>query len=212
MRFIPSKRFVAVMALSASVGSVAALAQTSRYSGIGTPPTDEDRGNLAWTSGPSGKDLPPGKGTAKQGTSIYMNKCVMCHGKDAEGVRWSPGSFSPIAGVRLGGGNTTPRFTLAPGQITTMAYAVPWATPIFNAIAVEMPFLRPGTLTADEVYALTAFVLFKNGIVKEDEVMDSQTLPKIQMPNHNSFPASDEIYMDMKKRGCIQTYGICRDK
>jgi len=98
------------------------------------------------------------------------------------------------------------------GRITTMAYYVPWPEPIFNTIAVEMPFLRPGTLTADEAYALTAFVLFKNGLIKRDDVMDRETLPKIQMPNRNGFPASDDIYMDMKKRGCIETYGICRDR
>jgi len=137
---------------------------------------------------------------------------VMCHGGNAEGVRWSPGAFSPFMGVRLGGGNGVPLFAPPAGRITTMAYYVPWPEPIFNTIAVEMPFLRPGTLTADEAYALTAFVLFKNGLIKRDDVMDRETLPKIQMPNRNGFPASDDIYMDMKKRGCIETYGICRDR
>ena len=85
MRYIPFKQFVAVMALAAGFGCVAALAQTSPYSGMGTTPTPEDLGALAWTAGPSGKDLPPGKGTAKQGALIYMVKCAMCHGRDAEG-------------------------------------------------------------------------------------------------------------------------------
>jgi mono/diheme cytochrome c family protein len=211
MRYLQFKQVVAGMALAASLGCVAALAQTSRYSSMGTTPTPEDLGNVAWASGASGKDLPSGKGTAKQGAQIFLVKCSMCHGPNAEGVKGTPGAFSPYMGSRLGGGNGVPLFKPPAGRITTIAYTVPWATVIFNTIAVEMPFYRPGTLTSDEVYALTAFVLFKNSIIKEDEVMDRDTLPKVQMPNRNNFPASDEVYMDMKKRGCIQTYGECRD-
>jgi len=214
MRYTPFKHFGAVMALLAGVGCVAALAQTSPYSGIGRSPTREDMGPLANASGPSGKDLPPGKGTAKQGAPIFMVKCSMCHGRDAEGVRAPSGSFSPLEGLRLGGGNAVPmwdppRDPNAPPRITTMAWYSPWVTSLWNTIAVEMPFFRAGTLTPDEVYSLTAFVLFKNGIIKEDEVMDRETLPKVKMPNRNAFPASDEVYMDMKKRGCIKTYGEC---
>ena len=214
MRYFLFKQFVAGMALAASVGCVAALAQTSPYSGVGTAPTPEDLGALAWTAGPSGKDLPPGKGTAKQGALIYMVKCAMCHGRDGEGVRWAPGALSPISGPRLGGGNSVPLyFSNRPaGRITTMAYSVPFTAAIFNTIAVEMPLFRAGTLTSDEVYNLTAYMLFKNGLIQEDEVMDRDTLPKVPMPNRNAFPATDDIYMDMQKRGCIKTYGMCRDR
>ena len=212
MPYFPFKQFVTVMVLAASVGCGAALAQTSPYSGVGATPAPEDLGALAWTAGPSGKELPPGKGTAKQGALIYMVKCAMCHGRDAEGVRWAPGAFSVISGPRLGGGNGVPLFRRPAGRITTMAYTAPFTAAIFNTIAVEMPLFRAGTLTSDEVYNLTAYMLFKNGLVKEDEVMDRDTLPKVQMPNRNAFPATDEIYMDMQKRGCIQTYGMCRDR
>jgi cytochrome c len=143
--------------------------------------------------------------------SIYYAKCVMCHGANLEGVKWDPMKFSPFMGTRLGGGNGLPAYKAPPDRITTLAYSAPWATVIFNTIAVEMPFLHPGTLKVDEVYSLTALVLFKNGLIKEDDVMDRTTLPKVQMPNRNAYPASDEIYMDMKKRGCIEKYGICRD-
>ena len=209
MPYSPFKQFAAGMALAAGLGCLAALAQTSPYGGVGSAPTEEDLGAVAWTSGPSGKDLPPGKGSAKEGEPIYMAKCAMCHGRDTEGVRWIPGALSPLMGPRLGGGNSVPLYNRPAGRITTMAYAVPWAAAIFNTIAVEMPFFRAGTLKPDEVYALTAFVLFKNGIIKQDEVMDPATLPKVQMPNRNAFPASDDIYLDMKKRGCFKTYGVC---
>ena len=203
---------MALWTLSIGMGSVVARAQTPVRPDLGSTPTQEDLGNLAWTSGPSGKDLPPGSATAKQGATVYANRCAMCHGQNAEGGTQPGGSFSPLVGRRLGGGTGTPVYTPLPGRIATMATTVPWATALFDSIAVEMPFYRPGTLTPDEVYGATAFVLFKNGIIKEDEVMDRNTLPKVQMPNRHAFPASDELYMDQKKRGCIQTYGICRDR
>jgi S-disulfanyl-L-cysteine oxidoreductase SoxD len=211
---MPSFRFeriLAVMALSASVACVSALAQSAKspYSGMGTTPTKEDMGNLAWTAGPAGKDLPPGSGTAKQGAPIFLAKCSMCHGAEAQGVHWIPEAFSPLGGPRLGGGNGLPVYNRPPGRITTIAYTAPFPEVIFNTIAVEMPMFRAGTLTADEVYSLTAFILFKNGIVKEDEVMNRETLAKVKMPDRDSFPASDQVYQDMQKRGCYKTYGVC---
>ena len=212
MRYTTFKLYMAVMALSTSVGCVAALAQAPSVRGVGRPATQEDIGNAAWSSGASGKDLPPGKGTAKDAMPVYYAKCAMCHGANLEGKVWTPGSLSPISGNRLGGGTGVPVWNRPPGLVVTLAYQVPWATVIFNTIAVEMPMFNPGTLKADEVYGITALVLFKNGLIKEDDVMDREPLPKVQMPNRNAFPASDEIYLDMKKRGCWKTFGDCRDQ
>jgi mono/diheme cytochrome c family protein len=181
----------------------------SLYNDVGTAPAQEDMGNLALTAGFSGKDLPPGSGTAKQGAPLFEGRCAMCHGANLEGVHWIPEAFSPIHGPRLGGGNSTPVFNRAPGQISTLAYSAPSAMVIFDTITVEMPMFRAGTLKPDQIYSLTAFILFKNGIIKEDQVMNRATLPEVQMPNRNSFPASDDVYMDMKKRGCYKTYGVC---
>ena len=211
MRYTTFKLYMAVMALSTSVGCVAALAQAPSVRGVGRPATQEDIGNAAWSSGASGKDLPPGKGTAKEGMPVYYAKCAMCHGANLEGVHWTPGAFSPFAGPRLGGGNGVPVFKRPAGLVVTLSYQVPWAAVIFNTVAVEMPDYNPGTLTADEAYSITALILFKNGIIKEDDVLDRETLPNVQMPNRKAYPTSDEIYMDMKKRGCIEKYGICRD-
>ena len=220
-RYFPFKHLAAVMALSAGVGCVAALAQTSPYSGLGRPSTKEDIGVLANASGPSGKDLPPGRGTAKQGAQIYMVKCAMCHGRDLEGARPPAASFSPLEGLRLGGGNAVPmwdppRDANAPPRITTLAWFSPWVTSIWNTVAVEMPFFRAGTLTPDEVYSLTAFILFKNSLVKEDAVMDRETLMKVKMPNHRNMFVPDEDtpdeILDMQKRACFKTYGVCTTK
>ncbi|MBZ5659653.1 MAG: cytochrome c [Acidobacteriia bacterium] len=179
------------------------------YSGVGTSPTPEDLGNLALAAGFMGKDLPPGSGTAQQGAPLYLGRCSMCHGQDSEGVHWDPMAFSPLHGPRLEGGTGVQLYKPSPGQITTIAFTAPSPMVIFDTIAVEMPMFRAGTLNANQVYALTAFILFKNGLIKEDEVMNSETLAKVKMPNRNSFPASDDVYMDMKKRGCYKTYGVC---
>jgi mono/diheme cytochrome c family protein len=207
MRYSRFKCFVAAMALSASFGCVNLLAQAS-YSGIGSPATNEDMGNLAWASGPSGKSLPPGSGTAKQGETIFMAKCSMCHGPDAHGVHWIPGKFSPVGGLPL---TLPPRPSTGPHDpwVPPITSGAPFPEVIFNTIAVEMPMFKPGTLTADEVYSLTAFVLFKNGFVKEDEVLNRETLSKIEMPNGKYFPAPGDVYLDMEKRGCYKTYGVC---
>lgn len=239
MRYSRFESLLAATALSAAVCCLSALAQTQpqkqqqsrpqaqpqaqtkpqpksqeqapSITGVGTTPTQEDMGNLAWTAGPSGKDLPPGSGTAKQGADIFQAKCAMCHGEDARGVHWQPGAFSPIAGLPLAGGPKSD----APPQaghnpwVPPITNGAPFPEVIFNTIAVEMPMFRPGTLKADEVYSLVAFILFKNGLVKEDDVMNRETLPQIQMPNRKYFPATDDVYMDQKKRGCYQTHGVC---
>src|SRR5579872_3419475 len=202
MRFIRFKKVVAVAALTAIVACVGALAQNgkSQYSGIGTPATKADMGNLAFTAGPSGKDLPPGSGTAKQGYPVFIGNCSMCHGTATQGVPWAPGKLSPMAGPRLSGSKNMQGWDV---------WVFPFPETLFNTIAVEMPMYHPGTLTPDQVYALTAFILFKNGLIKEDEVMNRETLPKVKMPNAGSFPKTDEPYMNMDKRGCYKTYGYC---
>jgi S-disulfanyl-L-cysteine oxidoreductase SoxD len=218
-----------VIAIAAGFGCVTLLGQTQSenqskpqapgITGVGTTPTQEDMGNLAWTAGPSGKDLPAGSGTAKQGANIFLAKCSMCHGANLQGIHWQPGQFSPVMGLPLarpdGGGlvgsgaGSTPNKEARSPWTPPITGGAPFPEVIFNTIAVEMPMLRPGTLKADEVYSLAAFIFFKNGLVKEDDVLNRDTLPKIQMPNRTFFPSSDAVYMNMNKRGCYQTHGVC---
>jgi len=136
----------------------------------------------------------------------------MCHGQDGQGVTQPPGTFTQLRGPRLGGGTGTPLWP-APGaqpHVVTLSYYVAYPSQIYNAISVAMPMFKPGSLTPDEVYSLTAFVLYKNGIVKEDQVMDRETLPKVEMPNrHGMVPDKLEDIPDLQKRGCFKTYGVC---
>jgi cytochrome c len=140
--------------------------------------------------GPSGNGLPPGSGAATDGWKNYSQKCAGCHGRNLEGGRGQAG------GPRLVGGKGSLN-TADP--IRTVGSAYPFATTLWSYIYRSMPENKPGSLTADEVYALSAFLLFRNEIIQESDVLDAKTLPKIQMPNRNGFvpavpawPESDE--------------------
>ena len=215
MRYLPFKHFVAGMAVFVA-GCVGALAQTPSLSGIGRAPTPEELAVLDKGAGPSGKDLPPGKGTAKQGAGIYAIKCAMCHGQNGEGITGAPSSQTFFKAARLGGGNATPKWQSgprdpnAPPEIISGSFYFAFPTTIWNAIAVYMPQFRAGSLTPDEVYSLTAYVLFKNNIIKEEDVMDRETLPKVRLPNRDAFvPNRIEDLQDWDKRGCRLPYGVC---
>jgi cytochrome c len=119
--------------------------------------------------GPDGKGLPPGSGTAAQGAAIYAQKCEACHGKDGEG-----GRNATLANAAGKSGRT-------------MALYVPNATTIFDFTRRAMPWPQPKSLTSDEVYALTAYILARNKVIGESDVMNAETLPKVPMPNRNGF-------------------------
>jgi mono/diheme cytochrome c family protein len=190
MRFGRSRFLVPAMAVVTSVACVEALAQGPTY-GLGRTPTAEEV--KAWDIAVSreGKDLPPGRGTAVEGGKLYQQKCVACHGPTG-----TEGKF--LHGVLVGGkGSLT---TLEP--IKTVGSYWPYATTLFDFINRAMPMDKPGSLSADEVYALTAFLLYRNDIIQESDVVDAASLPKIQMPNRNGFfPAEPEW-----KRGFYQPY------
>lgn len=130
----------------------------------------------AWdiTVFPSGANLPAGSGTAAQGAPIYAAKCALCHGVDANGG---------LAAGLVGGE------PLTNGIDTRKTIANFWAsaTTLFDFTRRQMPWQQPRTLTDDEVYALTAYMLALNGIIDEDEVMNAETLPRVQMPNRDGF-------------------------
>jgi S-disulfanyl-L-cysteine oxidoreductase SoxD len=123
---------------------------------------------------PDGAGLPAGRGSVAQGARVYAQKCAVCHGTNGEG--------NPMDQLVGGGG------TLASAQpVKTIGSFWPFATTVFDYIRRAMPFNEPQSLSDDEVYAVTAYLLYRNGIVGETAVMDAQTLPAVSMPNHSGF-------------------------
>jgi cytochrome c len=122
---------------------------------------------------PDGTGLPPGSGTAAQGAPIYKQKCAACHGENGEGG---------IAGQLIGG---PPRASLDGGK--TIANFWPYATTLFDFVRRAMPYTQPRSLTDQEVYALSAFLLARNKLIGENDTMNAETLPKVRMPNRDNF-------------------------
>jgi len=159
--------------------SGAARAQSPTYK-VGRPPTEAEL--RAWDNvvGTDGKELPPGSGTAKDGAKVYAAKCSFCHGANA--------TEGPAP--RLVGGVDSIN---TPTPMLTLGSYWPYATTVWDFINRSMPQGAEGSLTPDQVYAVTAFLLYKNGIVKETDVLDAKTLLKVQMPNRFGFyPAKPE--------------------
>jgi len=128
---------------------------------------------------PDGRGLPPGSGSVADGKKVYEAKCLACHGADAKG--------GPVYGTMVGGigSFTTSTRVLTPGSM------YPYAPILFDYIRRAMPMDRPQTLTNDEAYALSAYLLNLNGLVPANAVMDAKTLTAVQMPNRNGFMVDD---------------------
>lgn len=170
------------IACAAWVALAAQAPAPARY-GLGRPATPEDIRARDIDVMPDGRGLPAGSGTVRDGATVYAAKCAACHGARGEG-----GSAD-----RLVGRNDGDSFAHAtnPKLIRTVGSYWPYATTLFDYTARAMPFQRPGTLTAEETYGLVAYLLFLNGIVKEDAVMDATSLPKVIMPARDKFVPDD---------------------
>jgi cytochrome c len=141
-------------------------------SGLGRAPTPAELRGWDLSVSPDGDELPPGSGTATQGALVYTQRgCATCHG--------TTGKEGPA--LALVGGKPTMATNYFP-----IAYW-PFAPTIWDYIYRAMPYDRPGHLTADEVYALTAFLLFRNGIIQEADVIDARTLPTVKMPHRADY-------------------------
>ena len=167
------------------VMSVEALAQGTTYH-LGRTPTPEEIHAWDIAISPDGKGLPPGRGTAVEGAILYAEKCAKCHGQAGEQQFMGFSSPGTVL-VRRTAPNSPPR---PPSQ--------PLATIYWDHINRAMPKYEEGSLSANEVYALTALLLYWYGVIQQGDVMDAQTLPKVQMPNRNAFiPAPSDLKQSM---------------
>lgn len=173
------------LALAAAAFAIcpSAWPQSPTY-GVGKTPTPEEIRAWDITISPTGKELPKGQGTAREGATVFANKgCGGCHGASGNG------GHAPTLIKSTGVKSTMATMCLAPcvNDSNAMALHSPFATVIWDYINRGMPLGEEGSLTPNEVYSLTAYILFKNGVIKEDEVLDSTSLPKVKMPNSNGY-------------------------
>jgi mono/diheme cytochrome c family protein len=126
---------------------------------------------------PDGRGLPQGRASAAQGRPIYLARCAKCHGTEGEG-----GS----GGTLVGRGSLTD-----PDPDQTVGNYWPYATTLFDFIRRAMPMDAPATLSDDELYAVSAYVLYMNRIVGLDDPLDADSLPRIRMPNRDGFIGID---------------------
>ena len=164
-------RLVTVSA-SLLVLSSAALAEGP---GLGRVATPDEIASWDVSIGPDGAGLPPGRGTPKQGETVFAKKCVACHGEKGAG---KPND-------QLVGGRGSLTGEQAP--VKTVGSFWPYATTLFDYVRRAMPLNAPKSLSDDEVYAVSAYILQLNGLIGEADAMDAQTLPQVQLPNRDGF-------------------------
>jgi S-disulfanyl-L-cysteine oxidoreductase SoxD len=180
------KVLVPMMVLAAPV---AVLAAQRSFPNVGTPLSQAEIQNFDHMIGPEGKELPVGRGTSKEGATIFAQRCEVCHGKNGENgithhlVAGQPGKpfKGPFYGVEKDGPSYFPYPTIA-----------------WDYINRAMPASNPGSLKPNEVYALVAFLYYRNGIINENDVMDEKTLPKVVMPNKDGFIPAKPVYPPAK--------------
>ena len=169
-----TRKSLLAASLLLTFAAAAAAAETPK---LGKPITEAEIAAWDIAAMPDGTGLPPGSGTAAQGAPIYAQKCVACH---AEGGK---GGGAPGAGPLAGGGPLTAGIDTP----KTIGNFYGQASTVFDFTRRSMPFNMPLSLTDNEVYALTAYILFLNKIIGENDVIDAKTLPQVKMPNRDGF-------------------------
>ncbi len=166
-------RKLSCAAFAALVGMATQSLPGQSY-GLGRDASANEVNGWDITIGPDGRELPEGSGSAVEGAQVYEVRCKECHGDQGVG-----GDHAALVGEPA-------QLREAP-PIKTVGSFWPYATTLFDYTRRAMPFEEPGTLSDDQVYAVTAYVLHLSGIIGKDEVMDRDSLPKVEMPNRGGF-------------------------
>lgn len=143
--------------------------------GLGRAPTDAEVAAWDIDVRPDGQGLPAGEGTALDGEPVYLERCAVCHGEFAEGAGRYP--------VLMGGEDTLK----SEDPVKTIGSYWPYTATLFDYIYRAMPFGDAQSLTADETYAVTAYILYLNDLIEEDEAVNQENLAAIELPNHAGF-------------------------
>jgi cytochrome c len=163
---------LAVVAAGCASGNVGPGAMQSPNLGRAATPAQIAGWDIS--VGPDGAGLPPGRGTPAMGATVYEQKCQACHGAKGAG---QPND-------RLVGGQGT---LAGKTPVRTIGSYWPYATTVFDYVRRSMPYTQPQSLSDDEVYAVTAYLLNLNGIIGDNDEINAQTLPKVRMPNQSNF-------------------------
>jgi len=170
-----------VAGASAAVGSAGTPA---RYE-LGRPADASQVAALDTDVDTTGAGLPAGRGTPAEGAAVYAQKCAACHGGRGEGIATNPKLVQPASP------SDSALFDRDPSAPKTVGNYWPFATALYDYVYHAMPYDAPGSLTADETYAVVAFLLAENGIIAKTAVVDAKALPAVQMPARGRFVLDD---------------------
>lgn len=175
----------AAAAADATVYPAAAEYPTGHFA-IGSAATPTQL--AAWNTdiGPEGAELPAGRGTARDGEAIYRAQCAACHGAEGQGLE----SLYPALIGRPSAGESFD-FAADPKVPRTIGNYWPHATTLYDYIRRAMPLYTPGSLSADETYAVTAYLLAANKVIADTATLDAETLRAVVMPARERFVADD---------------------
>ncbi len=160
--------------LSLAAVCLVASIHAQQHPNLGRPLSQDEVRKIDITVAPDGTGLPPGSGSVSAGAAVYAQKCQSCHGPE--------GSGKPQDQLTGGVGTLTSN-----KPVKTPVSYWPAATTLFDYIRRAMPITTPQSMTNDEVYAVTAYLLSIDGVVPKDAVLDAKSLPKVKMPNRDGF-------------------------
>lgn len=167
-------------------GAVAGGPGRDKRYGFGRKATDAEIARWNLDVGPDGAELPPGKGSVAEGEQLYQAQCMMCHNRNGEGV-------PPLYPALIGRDPKAEGFHFAsdPKLVKTIGNYWPHATTVFDYVKRAMPLTAPGSLTDNQVYALTAFLLSANKVIPANAVLDADALRAVKMPYADKFVPDD---------------------
>ncbi len=157
-----------------AIGINPVLAESPQGPGLGQSVTPEEIAQWDISVFPDGEGLPKGEGTVADGEAVYKSKCMVCHGENGLGA-----TADQLAGAQMSLSSDYPEQTIG-------SYW-PYATTVFDVVRRSMPMTAPGSLTDNEVYSVTAYLLYLNQLIAKEAVMNSSTLPNVKMPNEKGF-------------------------